>query len=188
MLKMKKNILLLIMCLIGSFCEAQERPETGIALENLVSDLKVNKVSSVSIQYCWNLGFPRPADNVDKGIEIYDSLGRNIEGISLDSLGQVKARWKYYYEDSLGKYCIKVERYNAWDSLIEVQEARRLKDGKLEYIRFNGGVSCFGHFKYRYDERGLIKAAIWQASRGMENGKEYYVDQFSVHFYYTFAK
>lgn len=168
---------------------AQERGKSEIKISNTNDDLTRNNVASITItQYKYKVRKKKLQYELGNKIEtqLFDSLGRNTEVVYFnDSTGDIKARYKYYYADLIGRLINKIEHYNENDSLITVKNVEE-ENGQVIYMVKDEGVKCFGNYKFNYNKNGLIDHAIWYGPKNgiwaSENMKPYYIYKLS----YTF--
>lgn len=182
-------ILLLIFFLPSIICVAQNRLETGTVIKNTNADLKRNSVSSIThTKYFYKDTKKRLTEVSGRKVvtEIFDSIGRNIEVIYYnDSSGHISSRAKYYYADTIGKSIYRMEYYNNKDSLQTVNVAKE-KNGQMVYLVLGEGVSCFGNYKFVYNDKGLIDEAIWYEPKRGIWANEHMIAYFTTKLNYTF--
>jgi hypothetical protein len=147
--------------------------------------LKSKKVKSISYFYS---NKKRNISNKMTGIEYYDSFGRITTEIYFDSSNVRASSYRYYYVDTTSELMYRIERLDKNDSIYSISESQ-IEDGKIIYVgRLNEEYNrCFGYFKYKFGQNGLIEEYIWYGpKRGIyanNNMKAYYTLKLEYTFY-----
>jgi hypothetical protein len=154
---MLRLIFIIILFVCFDFCSiGQNREEIGAGIYNKANVLKTNKVSSITFIDFMNTNQGEKV-NPELGkitkVELYDSLGRNTEEWHYnDSTGQIVQKNIYFFSDTSLIYN-RIERYNEKDSLIRI-------DYKKDIISVKP-LMLFSYYKFKYEESGLIKEAVF---------------------------
>lgn len=153
---MLRLVLVLIFSIFLDVClSGQNRKEIHGSIINDIHDLKANKVSSITYtDYKYTNKDKKEVSKhgkIDK-IELYDSLGREIETRFYDTTGQLSSKNKYFYIDT-STQLDRIEQYNANDSLKNVNFAKDMKR-----VEISLQVS---YYKYVYGDKGLIDKAVF---------------------------
>lgn len=179
-------IILLLLFSFHSSIFSQDIESMKIEIKNKTEILKQNKVHFITqTTYDFNKNKRRQNANYIELKEIYDSLGRKIEIINYKkNSNQVGGKIKYFYADTLGIGINRIEYYNDKGILTEIQEAKEI-DGKIINIRVGGGSTCYGHYKFNYNDKGLIEEAIWFAPKKIRSGEKM-IPKHKVQLQYTY--
>jgi len=168
---------------------AQEMPETCIEIKNSIKALKQNKVSSIThTKYYYKDNKKELTYETGNKIltELFDSLGRKVEVIYyIDSTAEISNTIKYQYADTIGIAIYMIETYDSGDSLVNVKEAKE-ENGEMIYFRIGSGVSCFGNYKFIYNNKGLIEEAIWYGPKKGIWANKHMIANYTTRLSYTF--